>query len=44
MKAAKVETKNLGMKGLETRLTELLSSYEGLWSVYVKDLTEDKKV
>ena len=31
------------MKGLETRLTELLSSYEGLWSVYVKDLTEDKK-
>ena len=39
----KVETKNLGMKGLETRLTELLSSYEGLWSVYVKDLTEDKK-
>ena len=39
----KVETKNLGMKGLETRLTELLSSYEGLWSVYVKNLTEDKK-
>ena len=41
--SGKVETKNLGMKGLETRLTELLSSYEGLWSVYVKDLTEDKK-
>ena len=41
--SGKVETKNLGMKGLKTRLTELLSSYEGLWSVYVKDLTEDKK-
>lgn len=39
----KVETRNLGMKGLKTRLTELLDGYEGIWSVYVKDLTEDKK-
>ena len=39
----KVETRNLGMKGLKTRLTELLDSYEGTWSVYVKDLTEDKE-
>lgn len=39
----KVETKDLGMEGLETRLTELLGSYDGTWSVYVKDLTDDKE-
>lgn len=39
----KVETRNLGMKGLKTRITELLDSYEGTWSVYVKDLKADKK-
>ncbi len=39
----KVETKDLGMDGLETRLTELLGSYDGTWSVYVKDLTDDKE-
>ena len=31
------------MKGLKTRITELLDSYEGTWSVYVKDLKADKK-
>lgn len=40
----KVETRNLGIKGLKTRITELLDSYEGTWSVYVKDLTADKKL
>ena len=39
----KVETKDLGMEGLETRLTELFGSYDGIWSVYVKDLTNDKE-
>lgn len=39
----KVETKDLGMEGLETRLTELLGSYDGTWSVYVKDLTNDQE-
>ena len=39
----KVETKDLGMEGLETRLTELFGSYDGTWSVYVKDLTNDKE-
>ncbi len=39
----RVEAKNLGMKGLKTRLTELLGGYEGTWSVYVKNLTEDKE-
>ena len=33
----------LGMEGLETRLTELLGSYDGTWSVYVKDLTNDQE-
>lgn len=31
------------MEGLETRLTELFGSYDGIWSVYVKDLTNDKE-
>lgn len=31
------------MEGLETRLTELFGSYDGTWSVYVKDLTNDKE-
>lgn len=31
------------MEGLETRLTELLGSYDGTWSVYVKDLTNDQE-
>ena len=39
----KVETRDLGMEGLETRLTELLDSYDGTWSAYVKDLTNDEE-
>ena len=35
----RVKTGDLGMKGLKKRLTEILDSYEGIWSVYVKDLT-----
>ena len=39
----KVETKDLGMDGLEKRLADLLGTYEGTWSVYVKDLTSDQE-
>ena len=42
-KSGKVETKDLGMDGLEKRLADLLGTYEGTWSVYVKDLTSDQE-
>ena len=42
-KSGKVETKDLGMDGLEKRLADLLGTYEGTWSVYVKDLTGDQE-
>ena len=42
-KSGKVETKDLGMDGLEKRLADLLGTYEGTWSVYVKDLISDQE-
>lgn len=42
-KSGKVETKDLGMDGLEKRFADLLGTYEGTWSVYVKDLTSDQE-
>ena len=39
----KVETGNLGMKGLQARLEELIGTYEGTWSIYVRDITDDEK-
>lgn len=41
--SGKVETKDLGMDGLEKRLADLLGTYEGTWSVYVKDLTSGQE-
>ena len=41
--SGKVEIKELGMDGLEARLTELLGTYEGTWSAYVEDLTDDRE-
>ena len=41
--SGKVETKDLGMKGLEKRLASLLGTYEGTWSIYVKDLGSDQE-
>ena len=38
-----VDKSDLGMDGLEKRLADLLGTYEGTWSVYVKDLTSDQE-
>ena len=37
-KSGKVETKDLGMDGLEKRLAVVLGTFEGTWSVFVKEI------
>lgn len=35
---------NLGIDNLKPQLENILSGYQGTWSVYVKDLNEDKEI
>ena len=35
---------DLGMDNLKPQLEKMLSGYQGTWSVYVKDLNEEKEI
>ena len=39
-----VNMDNLGMDNLKPQLEKMLSGYQGTWSVYVKDLNEEKEI
>ena len=39
-----VNMDDLGMDNLKPQLEKMLSGYQGTWSVYVKDLNEEKEI